>query len=218
VLPGFDQINMLGLPARFDSPGTYGNAGVETARQFAMQLNPLMRVGLETVFDKDLFTNRPAGEATSTLEAIGRNLTGDRSFEIPTIVEKPLENLPFIQRPLYVARSLSDDRGGESLLSRGVKTGVNFVTGTQFRDQRQDEALADVVRELEGSIDPYTREFKQVYIPRDMEPEVPQWALQRQAVARGLARERRDLRKPRNERDKRKKKRTSDTQVPSLFD
>ena len=218
VLPGFDQINMLGMPARFDSPGTYGNAGVETARQVAMQLNPLMRVGLETVFDKDLFTNRPAGEATSTIEAVARNLTGDRSFELPTIVEKPLENLPFIQRPLYVARSLSDDRGGESLLSRGIKTGVNFGTGTQFRDQRQDEALADVVRELEGSIDPYTREFKQIYIPKDMEPEVPQWALQRQAVARALSRERRELRKPRGERDKRQKKRKSDTQVPTLFE
>ena len=51
-----------------------------------------------------------------------------------------------------------------------------------------------------------------------MEPEVPAWALQRQAVARGLARERRDLRKPPSERGKRKKKRKSDTQVPSLFD
>lgn len=218
VLPGFDQINMLGMPARFDSPGTYGNAGVETARQVAMQLNPLMRVGLETVFDKDLFTDRPAGEATSTLEAVGRNMTGDRSFELPTIVEKPLENLPFIQRPLYVARSLTDLRGDAPLWSRGLKTGVNAFTGTHFKDKSQEESLAAAVRDIENSIDPYTREFKQVYIPKDMEPEVPQWALQRQAVARALGRERRELRKPRGERDKRKKKRKSDTIAPSLFD
>lgn len=218
VLPGFDQINMLGMPARFDSPGTYGNAGVATARQVAMQLNPLMRVGLETVFDKDLFTDRPAGEATSTLEAVGRNLSGDRSFELPTIVEKPLENLPFIQRPLYVARSLTDLRGDAPLWSRAIKTGVNMFTGTHIKDKSQEESVAAAVRDIENSIDPYTREFKQVYIPKDMEPDVPEWALRRQAVARALGRERRELRKPRSEQGKRKKKRTSDTVVPSLFD
>jgi hypothetical protein len=218
ILPGFDQINMLSMPARFDSPGTYGAAAVETGRQLAMQLNPAMRVGLETVFEQDLYSKRPAGEATSTLESIGRNVSGDRSFELPTLLEKSIENLPFIQRPLYVARSLTDLRGEAPLSSRVAKTVGNVFTGTHFRDISQDEALADAVREIEGSIDPYTREFKQVYIPKDMAPDVPEWALRRQAVARALGRERREARKPRSKQDKRKKKRKSDTQVPSLFD
>jgi len=211
-VPGFDQINMI------ETPGTLSGTLSGTARQVGLQLHPFYRMGAEAMSGQDFFTNRPLGESSSTLDAIGRNLTGNRSFDVPTVLEKPIEALPFVGRPLYVARSLTDLRGDAPLSSRIAKTAVNALTGTKFRDVSQEEALADAIREIEGSIDPYTREFKQVYIPKDMEPEVPQWALQRQAVARGLARERRDLRKPPNERDKRKKKRKSDTQVPSLFD
>jgi hypothetical protein len=210
--PGFDQINMI------ETPGTPSGAIYGTARQLGLQLHPAYRMGAELLSGQDFFTRRPLGESTSTLDAIGRNVTGDRSFDVPAILEKPIEALPFVGRPLYMARSLTDLRGDAPLSSRVAKTAVNALTGTKFRDVSQEEALADAIREIEGSIDPYTREFKQVYIPKDMEPEVPAWALQRQAVARGLARERRDLRKPRSERDKRKKKRKSDTQTPSLFD
>lgn len=211
-LPGFDQINMV------ETPGTAEGAAKGTMRQIGLQMHPILRTGLETVFDKDLFTNRPAGESTSTLEAIGRNVSGDRSFELPTVLEKGIEALPFVQRPLYMARSVTDLRGDAPLSLRLGKAAVNALTGTKFRDVSQEEALADAIREIENSIDPYTSEFKQVYIPKDMEPEVPQWALRRQAVARALSRERRDLRKPPGGKDKRKKKRKSDTQVPSLFD
>ena len=210
--PGFDQINMI------ETPGTVAGGVTGTMRQMGMQMHPLLKTVAQGVAGQDFFTNRPIGESTSTLDAIGRNITGDRSFDVPYLAEAVVENAPFVGRPLYMARSLTDLRGDAPLSSRIAKTAVNALTGTKFRDISQEEALADAIREIEGSIDPYTREFKQVYIPRDMEPEVPQWALQRQAVARGLARERRDLRKPPNERDKRKKKRKSDTQVPSLFD
>lgn len=211
-LPGFDQINML------ETPGTAAGTAKGTARQVAMQLHPMLRMGAEMLSGQDFFTNRPLGESTSTLDAIARNVTGDRSVDVPFLLEKTVESLPFVQRPLYMARSLTDLRGEAPLSSRVAKTAVNALTGTKFRDVSQEEALSDAVREIENSIDPYTREFKQVYIPKDMEPEVPQWALQRQAVARALGRERRELRKPRGERDKRKKKRKSDTVVPSLFD
>lgn len=211
-LPGFDQINMI------ETPGTLAGAGTGTARQVAMQLHPAARFIAEGISGQDFFTNRPLGESTSTLDAIARNVTGDRSIDVPFAVDKLTELVPFTQRPLYMARSLTDLRGEAPLSSRIAKTAVNALTGTKFRDVSQEEALSDAVREIENSIDPYTREFKQVYIPEDMTPEVPAWALQRQRVARALGRERRELRKPRNERDKRKKKRKSDTAVPSLFD
>ncbi len=211
-LPGFDQINMI------ETPGTLAGTAKGTARQIALQMHPFANLGAQWLTGQDLFTNRPIGESTSTLDAIARNVTGDRSVDVPFLLEKSVESLPFVQRPLYMARSLTDLRGEAPLSSRVAKTAVNALTGTKFRDVSQEEALSDAVREIENSIDPYTREFKQIYIPKDMEPEVPQWALQRQAVARALGRERRELRKPRNERDKRKKKRKSDTAVPSLFD
>jgi hypothetical protein len=212
VLPGFDQLNMLAVG------DTLSGTVKGTARQLGMQLHPLYRVGLETVFDKDLYTNRPAGESTSSPEAILRNVTGDRSVELPTVLEKAIENLPFAQRPLYMMRSLTDLRGDAPLSSRAAKTAINTFTGTHVKDESAEEAAADAVREIEESIDPYTREFKQVYIPQDMQPNVPDWALRRLAVTRALSRERREARKPKGAQRKRRAKRKSDTQIPSLFD
>jgi hypothetical protein len=201
-----------------ETPGTVGGAVKGTARQLAMQAAPYLRLPLETAFGIDLFTNRPAGEATSPLDAIGRAVTGDQSFDVPTLIDKGVELLPFSARPLYLARSLLDTRGGASLASRLAKGFVNASTGVKVRDQTEDEAAADAVSEIEGSIDPYTREFKQVYIPKHLEPEVPQWALRRLAVARELGRERREARKARNAPKKKKKKSSGDVGIPNLFE
>jgi hypothetical protein len=47
-------------------------------------------------------------------------------------------------------------------------------------------------------VDPYTREFTTSYIPENLQPYVPNWALDRMAVSRSLDRERRAARrKPR---------------------
>lgn len=211
-VPGAQQIGMI------ETPGTLGGTIKGTARQLAMQSAPFLRLPLETAFGIDLFTNRPAGEATSPLDAIGRAVTGDQSFDVPTVIDKGVELLPFSARPLYLARSLLDTRGGASLASRLAKGFVNASTGVKVRDQTEDEAAADAVSEIEGSIDPYTREFKQVYIPKHLEPDVPQWALRRLAVARELGRERREARKDRNAPKKKKKKSKGDVGPPNLFE
>ena len=207
-LPGFSELNTI------DAAG--GVSG--TLRQLAMQTHPAIKALLQGVSGQDFFTDRPLGESTSTLDAIGRNVTGNRSFDVPYLAEALIENAPFTARPLYALRSLTDLRGEAPLWSRGLKTVVNMGTGTSFRDVSDEEAKAAAVRDIERSIDPYTREFKQVYIPKDMEPEVPPSVLRELAVSRSLSRERREARKPRKEQGKRKARRKSDTQVPSLFD
>lgn len=205
--PGFDQINML------ETPGTLAGTATGTARQLLMQSAPLLRLGMEMGFGTDLFTNRPIGESTSPLDAIGRSLTGDQNFDVPAYIEKPVEILPFTGRPLYLARSLLDARGGADIGSRAAKAVVNATTGIKFRDVSQEDALSDANAQIEESIDPYTREFKQVYIPEQMQPQVPSWALRRLAVSRALGREKRA------EKDKRKKKkRKTNTGTPTLFE
>lgn len=211
--PGFDQINMI------ETPGTAAGTASGTARQFAMQLHPAARYLAELAAGKDFFTDRPLGEATGPLDAIGRSVTGDPNFDMPAIVDKAVELTPFIGRPLYAARSLLDTRGDASLGSRAAKTLVNATTGIKFRDVAQEDALADATRQIEESIDPYTREFKQVYIPENLQPSVPNWALRRLAVSRALGRERREARKGRGKpKGKTKKKSKSDTGALSLFE
>jgi hypothetical protein len=208
--PGFDQINMV------ETPGTLGGMFSGTARQIMMQTAPVIRLPAEWAFGTDLFTNRPVGEATSPLDAIGRAVTGDQSLDVPSVIDKGVEMLPFVGRPLYLARSLTDSRGGADLGSRAAKALVNATTGIKFRDVSQEDAVSDATRQIEESIDPYTREFKQVYIPEAMQPQVPQWALRRNAVARALGRERRQEREKRS--GKKKGKRKSDTGSMNLFE
>ena len=210
--PGFDQINMI------ETPGTLAGTVQGTGRQIGMQLAPFIRAPIEGMFGTDLFTNRPLGEATGPLDAIGRSVTGDPNFDVPAVIDKTVELLPFVGRPLYAARSLLDTRGDADLPSRAAKTLVNATTGIKFRDVAQEDALADATRQIEESIDPYTREFKQVYIPENLQPNVPQWALRRLAVSRALGRERREARQGRGKPKGKKKKAKSDTGSMSLFD
>jgi hypothetical protein len=180
-----------------------------------MQLHPLYRMAVEGMVNTDLFTNRPLGDSTSSLDAIARSVTGDQTADVPFLVEKTVENLPFAGRPLYAARSLLDTRGDRPLSDRVFTTGFNALTGVKRRTVAEQDALADAMREIETSIDPYTREFKQVFIPEAMQPMVPNWALRRLAVHRALGRERREARKP---AAKKGKKRQSDTGAVTLFD
>lgn len=204
--PGFDQINMI------ETPGTWSGMASGTARQIAMQLHPMYRMGIEAGVGQDLFTNRPLGESTSPLDAILRSVTGDQNADVPFLIDKGAEILPFAGRPLYAARSLLDTRGDRPLWDRALSTAVNATTGIKRRAVAQQDVLSDATREIEESIDPYTREFKQVFIPEAMQPSVPQWALRRLAVSRALGREKRELKQGNA------KKRKSDSGPSSVFD
>lgn len=206
--PGFDQINMI------ETPGTLAGAVSGTARQLGMQLHPVYRTAAEFMTGQDLFSRRPIGESTSPIDAIGRAVTGDRSFNAPYVVDKLAEVVPFVGRPLYTARTILDDRDGSTLGQRLAKAGSNATTGFKVRTVAPEDAVSDQIAQIEESIDPYTREFKQVYIPKHLEPYVPQEVLRRQAVARALARQKREMKN----KDKKKGKKKSGQSVASLFD
>lgn len=211
--PGFSEINMLATQP------TLAGTALGTGRQVAMQLHPGLRMIVEGVTDKDLFTNRPIGEATTGLDTIARAVTGDPNADVPFLVDKGVELIPFVGRPLGVARSLLDTRGDRPFMDRAISTAINAVSPTKRRTVAQEDILADAVREIETSIDPYTREFQQVYIPEAMQPRVPQWALRRLAVSRALGRERREMRKGDEAKGKKKsRKRKSDTGSIGLFE
>ncbi len=186
--PGFDQINMI------DWQDTMGGSIAGTMRQLGMQSHPFIRATAEQVFDQDLFSRRPLREAPTASDVLLRNITGDRTARAPAIL-RPLENAPFVARPLSLMRQLTDTRGDRPLSSRLLNSGVNTFTGVKLRDVAQEDVLADAERNINDSISPYTREFSQTYIPEDELLNVPEYAIRRLAVARQLNKQRRDLRK-----------------------
>ena len=189
--PGFDQINMI------ETPGTLAGTMAGTARQIAMQTHPAIRLGIEYATGQDLFSRRPLKEAPTATESIVRGVTGDPAFRLPSFVAAPVrvaENMPFVGRPLSLARQLADTRGDRPLSSRAINSAVNALSGVKLRDVAQEDVLADAVRQINESIDPYTREFSQVYVPENEMLNVPAYALRRLEVSRELARQRRALR------------------------
>jgi hypothetical protein len=187
-LPGFDQINYL------ETPGTVGGAIRGTGRQIAMQTHPLVRGAIELATGRDLFTNRPAAEATSALDVLARRVTGDPYADVPSIIDKPAEMVPFVGRPLNLMRSLLDDRGGQPLRDRAIKTLINATTGVKVRPVAEEDVLADAIRQIEESIDPFTREYSRTYIPESLMPTVPPWVLQRLAVSDAMGKDRKAIR------------------------
>ena len=201
IIPGAEQINMLETPVSLSGAGLTQAAG-GTLRKAAMQANPALRMLVEGISGEDLYTRQPIGEATTALDTALRYATGNQNANVPFVVDKGVELLPFTARPLGVVRSMLDTRGDQPLAHRSMKTLANAVSGIRTEDVDPQRALADAVREIDKSIDPYTREFNQTYIPEYLQPSVPEWAIRRQAVSRALARERREARKPKKQ-DKR---------------
>lgn len=215
VVPGFQEISNI------QTPGTISGAIGGTMRQAAMQMNPMLRIGAELAAGEDFYTRQPVGEATSALDTILRAATGDQNADVPAFIDKPLELLPFAQRPLGLVRSLADTRGNQPLSHRAAKTALNTVTGFRVEDSNRRRELGDAIRQIGESNDPFTREFTQTYIPEHLQPQVPSWALRRQRVQRVLERELRDLReaeKPKSKQKKSKKGRQRSAPVPSLFE
>lgn len=201
--PGFDQINMI------ETPGTLTGSLEGTARQIAMQSHPALRMLLEYAAGQDFYTRRPMNESASAMDVVGRRLTGNPDFDVP-VVDRVVENLPFVGRPIGVVRSLADTAGDTPLGYRATKTFINGVSGMKVVPVTRERADADAIRQIEESIAPYTREFSQAYIPEQLQPQVPLWAAQRMDVANELksrARTKREATKKKATKSKKKGKR-----------
>lgn len=214
IIPGFSEINNI------STPGTISGGISDTIRKQAMQLHPAARMLTELATGQDLYTRQPLGDATSALDVALRAYTGDKNADVPAVIDKAVELIPFTARPLGLLRSLTDARGDQPLSHRAFKAALNNAAGVRVEDVDQRRVLGDATRQIAESIDPFTREFSQTYIPEHLQPRVPQWALQRQKVSRALERELRDLReagRPKKEKSRKKKQDASQLLPTDLF-
>ena len=174
----------------------------EMARLMGMQTNPVLRTTLEAMTGKDFFHNAPLGDPTTAADAIVRKMTGDPNADVPWAIDKLLlENLPFAGRPLNLARALVNDKGGIPLDARLRSALINSLTGIKERPVAMEDIIADAIREIEEANDPYTKEHRSVFIPKNRKATTPHKVVREMAVANALRRERAALREPKQVTD-----------------
>lgn len=175
-LPGYDQLNMI-RPRDMRA----------TANEIAGQANPLWRTLYETIISgRDSFTNRPLDQFTrGPVNKIVQAATGQEGVVNP-ILEKGLELVPGVSRPLRAVANFVDPNLPIGYGSRALSGVVNNMTGVKFRDFTQDDLDRDAIRRLEELAQPYTSEHSTQYIPDARKPFVPQDALDQVDMAAAL--------------------------------
>lgn len=186
-LAGFDQLNMIA------PQGSGSDAVLSTLGQVAEQLAPQYRVATELLTGRDLYHDRPIDEnPTGIVSSLYRRAIGGEPGAIGYIGDRVIGNVPFVQRPAQIISKLADDRSGASLGVRALATGVDALTGVKASIVDQQQIDNDMRRLLESSISalPESRTMERTYIPEELQPNLPQWALDRIALTKELDRRR----------------------------
>jgi hypothetical protein len=188
-LPGMDQLNMI-----------HPNDLQQTANNMLMQTNPAIRTGLEFATGRDFFTGQKLKQSNfGPMGKIGRALTGNEDFRPPAMLEKSVELVPFVSRPLRAIANLADQDNGLSFGTRALSGAINATSGIKFRDVSQDDIRRDFSRRVGEIADPYTLEHTTPYVPEDRKAETPENILEYMAAVNSLQTERRKATKKKME-------------------
>lgn len=199
-LPGLSELQMLNMQPTVEGTVT------KTLGNVAAQLHPGARILSEVLTGRDLYHDTKLGEHPTGLVSQARRAMGGDPGYFDALGDRIVGNIPFVQRPAQVASQMLDTRNGLTLGQRAVLTGLNSTLGIGVKSVTEAQQRADQERRLKESIDPFTSDITLSSIPVERRPFVPQWALEREAVAKELAKRRRKEKKkqkpvrlPRNE-------------------
>jgi hypothetical protein len=184
-LPGFSELQMLNLKPTLEGTlkGTLQSAGA--------QLHPMYRVGTEVITGRDLYRDTKLGEnPTGIVSQAMRAAGGDPGYG-SALLDRAVGNVPFVQRPAQVAAQILDTRSGAPLSQRAILAGLGATTGVGIKQVSEAQQEADQKRVAMDSIEPFISEMPIAYIPEALRPNVPQWAIEREAFAKNLDKKRR---------------------------
>lgn len=171
-LPGFDQINMI--------PST-GDPLLGAMDQVGAQLSPHLRVGAELLSGRDFYYKTPIQESDRGIAStVYRNTVGG-TMPYGYVADRIIGNVPFVQRPATFIRKVLDDRSGAPLPTRLGLAAVDSILGVKAPIVNQQRIDNDLNRILEESVEdvPQTRTMSRRYIPEELEPTAPKWAVDR---------------------------------------
>jgi len=195
-LPGIDVLNMVRLGYQPDVLGSLLQTGQNTMGELAQQANPLIRSVAELATGQDFFSKRPIEQAVTPYDTIYRSVTGDRYARINPLVRAALSNavstVPLGPRSVSLAANLVDARV-PSIPFRVTKALVNNLTGVKFQNVDAEYEALDALNKIREQNQPYTSEFVQSYIPKELEPRIPVQSRRLNALSKELQRDLRQV-------------------------
>jgi hypothetical protein len=194
-IPGVDILNTVRLGYQPDVLGSALQTGQETLGELFNQANPLVRTGAELLTNRDFFSKRPLEQAVTPLDTIWRAATGDRYARINPLVRAAantaLSAVPLGSRGVSALAQAVDARI-PNVPFRLAKTLINNLSGVKINTVDPEFEALDALNKIRQQLSPYSREFVQSYIPKELLPNIPQESQRLDALSRELQR---DLRK-----------------------
>lgn len=175
---------------------------VATARGYGSKLAPIPKGFIEFMSDRDMFTQRPLRDTTTTLDRLLKYSTGDEDAQAPEWLNTASRFGPLPALPLGASRAvtqLTDTSTGASLPERMLRTGVSMTTGLQFKTATPEQAARDAIRQSRDLLGDYTRSHNSVTIPEDELLTLPPALRQVYELNRRLGKDSREAKKRREQ-------------------
>ena len=136
-VPGLDALDIIDTRREPGSSVPLNIGG--TAKNLAVQSNPLLKTFMENAFERDLFRDMPL-ERTS--------------------VEGLMNMAPYAQRPMTVFNQLTRPTSGEDFQDRALKSLASNLAGVKFTTPEEAQKMRDAYRVLTDGVEPYSEEDK----------------------------------------------------------
>ena len=137
----------------------------KTAQNFAGQLNPLLKAGIEYISDRDLYQGRPLGETTRPIDRVAQAM----GLAGPEGVSKELKILgdvtPLASQLLQIGGQLTDPRS-PNFNRRAARAFINWVSGIKLTDVDKEFILRDMQEKIHQRQGNKSRSFDVRYTPK----------------------------------------------------
>jgi hypothetical protein len=200
--PGIPAINAAKIKRDAEGNVDPYDTLVATARGYGSKLAPLPKGVIEFMSDRDMFTQRPLRETTTTLDRLVKYATGDEDAQAPEWLNTASRIGPLPALPLGASRAvtqLTDTSTGATLPERLLRTGVSMTTGLQLKTATPEQAARDAIRQSRDLLGDYTRSYNSVSIPEDELLTLPPELRQVYELNRRLGKDSREAKKRREQ-------------------
>ena len=137
----------------------------KTTQNFAGQLNPLLKAGIEYISDRDLYQGRPLGETTRPIDRVAQAM----GLAGPEGVSKELKILgdvtPLASQLLQIGGQLTDPRS-PNFNRRAARAFINWVSGIKLTDVDKEFILRDMQEKIHDRQGSKSRSFDVRYTPK----------------------------------------------------
>jgi len=148
-----------------------------TAYNLAQQVNPFIKSAMEIATNVDTFSRRPLRQAVTPADRVYKSLyqrvTGTPApTGLDPLIKQAINVTPGPwQRFISIAGGLADDR--IPLQQRLLKQTFNSIAGVKMRTIDPAWQISDMMRKLEGPLEPFLQDYTLRFVPQRNIPQLP---------------------------------------------